>query len=86
MLQTLWRFGIDGETNGNALLSFGVAIEYHHTALFALSLSHSSEVETIGGKADMIVDANGELLQQCFLAGDAVACERNTKAFLRGER
>ena len=76
VLQTLGGLGLDGEAEGDAFLTVSVAVEDNDAALSGFTDVHDAEVKAVGGKAQGVVDADGELAEEGFLAGDAGAGQR----------
>ena len=79
MLEALGHRVVDGEDDGESLLAVQdwilIAVEDDNTALLRLTDAHAPEVEVIGGKAQVVCDANGKLLHQGLFRGDAGADE-----------
>lgn len=72
---------VDCEGDGDELLAVGfVFVEHDNIALFGLAKTHDAQVKTIGREAQMVRDADGELAQERFFRGDAVAGHREVDA------
>jgi len=78
VLYTLGHVAGNGEGQRDGLLTVVlVLMEHRDMALFAVAWSHDAEIEAVGGQAEVVSEADGKLLEQGLLAGDAGADKGN---------
>ena len=77
VLQTFGCIGIDGECDGNTLLSIPfIAMENNNATFLGFADVHDAKIETIGRKADVIGNTDRELTHEGFLGGNTGAYHR----------
>ena len=78
VLYTLGHVAGDGEGQRDRFLAVVlVAVEHRDMSLFAIARSHDAEVEAVGREAEVVGEADGELLEQGLLAGDTSSDQGN---------
>ena len=68
VVQPLGKFGIDGKPNQDCLLTVAlILMEQGDMAFLGLANMHDAKVKAVCGETQMVVDADGILLEQCLL-------------------
>ena len=77
MLQSFRRFGIYGKLNRDTLLAIAfISMEDDNPPLLTFTYVHNAEVETIGGKAQVVADTYRELAHKGFFGSHTVTNHR----------